>query len=75
MILLSQNALNIVYFVESRVIFSKNIVFLSQKVDSVLSNSVDDDSDEMPLNVTFHLGLHRLPKYPLWGFFSTKGQY
>ena len=74
MILLSQNGLNSVYIVESRVIVSNNIVFLSLKVDSVLSNSVVDDSDEMPLNVTFDLGLSRLPKYPLLGFFSTKGQ-
>ena len=31
------------------------------------------DSDEIPLNVAFYLGLHCLPKYPLWGFQSTKG--
>ena len=44
---------------------SKNIlhvpVFLSLKINLVLANSADPD--EMSHGVTFHLGLHGLPKY------------
>ena len=36
-----------------------------------LANSANPD--EMPHNVAFHLGLHCLPKYPLWGLWSSKG--
>ena len=44
------------------VIFSKNVVFLSLKINFVLANSAD--SDEMPPCVAFHLGIHCLQKYP-----------
>ena len=43
------------------VIISKNIVFLSLKIDVALTNSAD--SNEMPHNAAFHLGLHCLSKY------------
>ena len=46
-----------VYIVVSRVIFTKNIEFLSMKIDFVLEISAD--ADEM------NLGLNSLPKYPL----------
>ena len=36
-----------------------------------LTNIVDPD--EMPPNVTFHLGLHCLQKYSFRGFPNTKG--
>ena len=49
-----------------QVIISKNIVFLSLKIDLVLENSAD--SYEMQQHATFHLDLHCLPKYPLRGF-------
>ena len=42
--------------------FQKNIVFLSLKIDFVLTNI--GDPDETPPNGAFHLGLHCLPKYP-----------
>ena len=37
---------SIVYFEESKVIISKNIIFLSLKVDLVLANNADPD--QMP---------------------------
>ena len=45
----------------------KNIEFLSLKINFVLANSVDPD--EMQHYVTFHLGLHCLPKFK--GFWYT----
>ena len=42
----------------SQVIISKNIVFLSLKIDFVLANSADPD--EMQPSAAFHLGLHFL---------------
>ena len=44
------------HFTGSPVIISKNIVFISLKIDLVLANSADPD--KMPLFATFHLGLH-----------------
>ena len=49
--------------------FTKNILFLSLKMDFVLANSADPD--EMPHCVAFHLGLHCLPKYPFRGWSKT----
>ena len=49
---------SIAYIVVSQV----DIEFLSLKITFVLANSVDHD--KKPLPVTFHLGLHCLPKYP-----------
>ena len=46
-------------------------MFMSLKNDLTSAKSVDPD--EMPFYVTFHLGLHFLPKYPFRGFQSTKG--
>ena len=60
----------IVYIKESQVIISKNIVFLSLKIDSVLANSADPN--EMPHYAAFHLGLHCLPKNLFRGFQSPK---
>ena len=56
----------IVYIVGSQVIISKNIVFLSLKIEYVIANSTDPD--EMPHNAAFHLGLHCLQKYPFRDF-------
>ena len=47
---------SIIYFTGSPVIISKNIVFLSLKIDLVLAISADPD--KMPLFAAFHLGLH-----------------
>ena len=47
------------YILRGYVIISKNIVFLSLKIDFVLANSADPD--EMPPYAAFHLGLHCLP--------------
>ena len=55
----------------SQVIISKNYRFSFFKIDFVLANSTD--CDEMPQNVAFHLGLHRLMKYPFMAFQSAKG--
>ena len=44
------------------VIISKNIVFVSLKIDFVLANSADPH--EMPPSAAFHLGLYCLQKYP-----------
>ena len=52
-----------------RLQFSKNIVFLSLKVDFVLTNSADPD--EMPHYAAFQLGLLCLPKYLFMGFWSS----
>ena len=53
---------SIIYIEGSQVIISKNIVFLSLRIDFVLANSADPD--EMPHYVAFHQGLHCLSKYP-----------
>ena len=39
--------------------------------DLVLANSAYPD--EMPHNAAFHLGLHRLSKYPFRDFWTSKG--
>ena len=52
--------------------FPNNIVFLSLKIDFVLTNSTDPD--EMAHNTVFHLGLHFFfPRNPLRCFRSTEG--
>ena len=51
---------SIVYIEGLQVIKSKNIIFLSLRIDFVLANSTD--TDEMSPYVAFHLGLHCLPK-------------
>ena len=60
-----------IYIEGSKVIISKSIIFLSLKIDFVLANSADPG--EMQHYGAFHLGLHCLPKYPIRGFWSTKG--
>ena len=62
---------SVVYIEGSKAIISKKIIFLSVKINSVLTNSADPD--EMQHCVAFHLGLHCLPMYPFWGFPSPKG--
>ena len=47
------------------------VTLLSLKIDFDLANGAD--SDEMPHYAAFHHGLHGLPKYPFWGFWSSKG--
>ena len=47
-------------------------MFHSLKVVFALVNSAD--TDEMPHNAAFYLGLRCLPKYPLRGFWSSKGK-
>ena len=59
------------YIEWSHVIILKRIVFLSLKINFVLSNSADPD--EMLLYVTFHLGLHGLPKYLFMDFRAPEG--
>ena len=61
---------SIVYIEGSQVIISKNILFLSLRlnIDFVLANSTDPD--EMQHNAAFQLGLHCLSKYMLMGFRS-----
>ena len=54
-----------------RLYVPKNIVFHSLKVYFALANNAD--TDEMPHNAEFHLGLHCFTKYPLRGFWSTQG--
>ena len=61
---------SIIYVEESPVMLSKNIVSLSLKMDFVLANSAHPY--EIPQYVTFHLGLHCLPKYPFKISRSTK---
>ena len=51
---------SIVYIKGSLVIISKNIVFLSLKIDIVLANRADPD--EMPHYAAFHLDLHCLAR-------------
>ena len=45
----------------SQVIIFKNIVFYSLKIDFDLANSVNPD--KILYYMTFHLGLHCLPRY------------
>ena len=47
------------------IIFEKNIVFISLKIDFVFANSAEPE--EMS---HYHLGLHCLPKYQFRGFWS-----
>ena len=63
------------YNERSRVIISKNIVFLSLKIDLVVANSADPD--EMTLYATFHLVLHCLPYYSIYGspFIKLRGNF
>ena len=49
----------------------KNIVLFCLKIFFTFTNSVDPD--EMQHYAAFHLGLHCLQKYSLWGFPNTKG--
>ena len=49
--------------------FQKNVV-LSLKIHFVLANSADPD--EMPHSAAFHLGLHCLPKYPVYKGLNNK---
>ena len=51
--------------------FPKKIPFLSLMIILVLANN--EDPDETPYHVAFHLGLHCLLKYPFRGFQNTKG--
>ena len=66
---------SIVYIDGSQVIISKNIVFLSLKMDFVLANRVD--TDEMPQNMpqfaALHQGLHRLQRLPVYIHLTTIG--
>ena len=63
---------SIVYTEGSQVIISNFFfLFLSLKMDFVLANSAEPD--KMQHYVAFHLGLHCLPKYPVRGFWSSKG--
>ena len=50
---------------------SEMISFLSLNVDFVIANSAD--RDEMAHHVAFHLGLPCSIKYPIRGFWYTKG--
>ena len=54
---------SIVYLEGSHITISKNNC-ISLKIDFVLANSADPD--KMLHYVAFHLGLHCLPKYPLY---------
>ena len=50
---------SIVYIEGFQVIISKNIMFLSLKIDFVIANSADPN--EMPPYAAFHLDIHCLP--------------
>ena len=56
----------IVYIEESYVMVSKTYFIVSVKIVFVLTNSAEPAG--MPHDVTFHLGLHCLPKFPFFGF-------
>ena len=62
---------SIVYIEWSQVIISNFFHIFSLLIDFVLGSSADPD--EMQQCMTFHLGLHCLPKYPFRGFRYTKG--
>ena len=66
-----KSGLSIVYIEWSYNIFRQTIVFHSLKTDFVLANSADPD--ELPLDATFYLGLHCLPKYLLTSIQNEKG--
>ena len=51
--------------------FLNHDVFLTMKAVSTLANSANPN--EMQHYVSFHLGLHCLPKYPFRGFQKNKG--
>ena len=57
---------SIVYIERSQVIISKNIIFLSLKINLVFANSAD--TDEKPHYAAFHQGLHCMQKFPFSGF-------
>ena len=59
------------HFKGSQVKFSKFCCFLSLNVVLISANSADPG--EMKHYAAFHLGLHRLPKYPFRGFQYSKG--
>ena len=61
----------IVYIEGSQVIFEKNVVYFSQKIDFVLANIIN--TDEMCHYEAFHLVFHCLPKYMFMGYGSAKG--
>ena len=61
------------YLEGSQVEVSQLNVFLSLKVDLILTNS--EDPGEMQHYAAFHLGLHCLPKYPFRGFQYTNGSF
>ena len=52
------------------IIIYKTIIYLSLKINFVLTNSAGPD--EIPDDAAFHQGLHCLPKYPFRGFWYTK---
>ena len=54
-----------IYIEGSQITMFQNSVFLSLKIDFVLTNS--ENADEMPHDTAFHLDLHCLPKYPFRG--------
>ena len=60
---------SIVYIEGSQVVISKNIAFLSPKINLVLANSTDPD-DEMPHH---YMGICCLLNYPFRGLQSSKG--
>ena len=62
---------SIMYIKGSQIIISKNILFLTLKIDFVLANSADPD--EMPHYASFHLDLQCLPRYPFSVFWSSNG--
>ena len=49
----------------------KKYIFLSLKIDFVFANN--ENLDEMPHYAAFHLGLYCLSKYPLKGFWYSRG--
>ena len=61
-----KSGLSIIYIEGSQVIFCFYL-----NIDFVLANSADPD--EMSHHAAFHLDFHCLPKYPFWGFWSSKG--
>ena len=61
---------SIVYIEGLQDIISKNIIYLSLRINFVLANSAD--LEEMPCYAAFHWSLPCFPKYPLRGFWSSK---
>ena len=62
---------SIVYIEGSQDMISKIFSYLSLRINFVLANSAD--LEEMPCYAASHLSLHCLPKYPLRGFWFSKG--